>query len=58
MFEKTKELLDSFLDMGVPGFDFLVYKDGKEFFRHTGGYSDLENKIPMQGDEFFGIYSC
>lgn len=58
MFEKTKELCESFLKMGVPFFDLLVYRDGKELFRHNGGYVDVENKIPVKGDELFNIYSC
>lgn len=28
MFEKTKALLDSFLELNIPGFDILVYKAG------------------------------
>lgn len=58
MFEKTKALCESFLNMGVPFFDLLVYKDGKALFRHSGGYVDVENKIPVKGDELFNIYSC
>lgn len=57
MFEKTKACCDGFLQMGVPGFDFLVYRDGKEFFRYMGGYSDLEEKTPIRGDERRWIYS-
>ena len=37
---------------------FLNSKDGKEIFRHMGGYIDLENKIPIQGNELYNIYSC
>lgn len=58
MFEKTKALCESFLKMGVPCFDLLVRKDGKEIFRHMGGYIDIENKIPIQGNELYNIYSC
>lgn len=58
MFEKTKELCESFLKMGVPFFDILVYRDGKELLRYQGGYVDVENKIPVKGDELFNIYSC
>ena len=58
MFEKTKKLCDSFLEMGVPGFDLAVYKDGECVLRYMGGYSDLENKIPMKGNERYNIYSC
>ena len=58
MFETAKSLCASFLKMGVPGFDLLVYKDGKEIFRHMGGYSDLAKKTPMRGDEKYNIFSC
>jgi len=58
MFAKTKKLCDSFLEMGVPGFDLAVYKDGKCVFRYMGGYSDLEYEIPMKGNERYNIYSC
>ena len=58
MFNYTKALCKSFLNMGVPGFDLSVFRDGKEIFRRRGGYSDLENKIPVKGDELYDIYSC
>ena len=29
MFEQTKALCRHFLDMGIPGFDLIVYKDGE-----------------------------
>jgi len=58
MFEKTIELMDSFLDMGIPGYDVLVCQGGKPIFRHWNGYSDRENKIPMNGKERYYIYSC
>ena len=58
MFQRTVDFLDSFLKMGLPGYDFCVYKDGEVLFRHWGGYSDLENQIPMNGKEIFNIYSC
>ena len=58
MFEKTKKFCDSFLDLGLPGFDLAVYKEGKCILRHMGGYSDLENKIPVNGKERYNIYSC
>ncbi len=55
MFEKTIELMDSFLEMGIPGYDVLVCQDGKPIFRHFNGYSDRENKIPMNGKERYYI---
>ena len=58
MFEKTINVMESFREMGLPGYDLIVYKDGKQIFRHWNGYSDLENRIPMTGKERYNIYSC
>lgn len=58
MFEKTKAFCDSFLELGVPCFDLLVYKDGKPLLRHMGGYRDLEAKLPVTANERRWIYSC
>ena len=58
MFERTKALCDSFVEKGLPGFDLAVYKSGECILRYTGGYSDLENKVPINGKERYNIYSC
>ena len=58
MFEKTKALCDSFLEMGVPGFDLMICKDGQCILRYMNGYSDRHYKTPMKGDEQYNIYSC
>lgn len=58
MFEKTKAFCDSFLEMGVPGFDFAVYKDGDCVLRHMGGCSDREARLPINGTELYYLYSC
>ena len=58
MYTEFKALMDSFLPMGVPGFDSILLKDGVPLFRYRKGYSDVENQIPMQGNERFNIYSC
>lgn len=58
MFEQTKALCAQFLEMGIPGFDLIVYKDGECVLRHMGGFADRENKIPVKGDERYHIYSC
>jgi len=58
MFEKTKKFCDSFLDLGVPGFDLAVYKGGECILRYMNGYSDFENKIKMNGKEKYNVYSC
>ncbi len=58
MFEKTREFCDSFLPLGLPGFDLIVYYKGKCILRHMNGYSDLENKVKMSGNERYNVYSC
>ena len=58
MFEKLKKFCDSLLEVGVPGFDLIVYKDGECALRYMNGYSDLENKVEMNGSERYNIYSC
>ena len=58
MFKRTKAFLDSFLDLGLPGFDISIYKGGECALRYMGGYSDLEKKIPINGEEIYNIYSC
>jgi len=58
MLEITKKFCDSFLNMGVPGFDLAVYKDGECVLRYMNGYSDLENKVKINGKERYNIYSC
>lgn len=58
MFENLKRFCDSFLDAGLPGFDIAVYQNGAPILRYYNGYSDLENKIKMNGKERYNIYSC
>lgn len=58
MFEQTKALCRHFLEMGIPGFDLIVYKDGACVLRHMGGYADREQQIPVQGQEKYHIFSC
>ena len=58
MLETTKGFCDSFLKMGVPGFDLAIYKDGECILRYMNGYSDLEKKMKMNGKERYNIYSA
>ena len=51
MFEMLKKFCDSFLELGVPGFDLAVYKSGECILRYMNGYSDLENEVKMSGKE-------
>ena len=58
MFHRVKDLCDTFLQMGVPGFDLAVYQNGRCVLRHMGGFSDREKQIPINGQERWYIYSC
>ena len=58
MFERLKNFFDSFIELGAPGFDLAIYKDGECILRHMNGYSDVENKVKMTGNERHNIYSC
>ena len=60
MFETLREFCDLYLNSGyeMPGTDLVVYQGGKCVFRYMTGYSDLENKVPMTGQERCYIYSC
>lgn len=57
MFDKLTERLDSFLDLGTPGYDMCIYKDGECIYRRQNGFSSRENAIPMRGDELYYVYS-
>lgn len=53
-----KEFMNNLTDWIIPGNSIVVYHKNKEIFRYSSGYSDLENKVPMTGDELLNIYSC
>ncbi len=58
MFEKTSTLMEKIIESGVPGTDIIIYHKGKQVYRSYRGYSDIENKIAMNGKERYNLYSC
>lgn len=58
MFEKLTQTLDGFLELGIPGYDCVVYHKGECVYRRKNGYADRDNKVPMSGGELYNIYSC
>ena len=56
--KELTNFLDSYLKMGVPGYDCIVCKDGQCIYRKFDGYSDIEEKTPMTGEELYYLYSC
>ncbi len=57
-FSPLIDFLEKLSATRVPGNAMVIYHNNEEVFRHSTGYSDLENKTPMTGNELFNIYSC
>ena len=57
-FTILKDFMDRLTAWRMPGNTASVYLKGKEVFRYSSGYSNLEEKVPMTGDELLNIYSC
>ena len=43
---------------GIPGCDCIVTINGKIAYRHSAGYKDEENKVPVSSSDTYWIYSC
>lgn len=57
-FTKLKDYLDSLIkDQNVPGVDCIVYKEHELVFRYFKGMRDIENKIEIDGNEQYFIFS-
>ncbi len=57
-FQNLKDFMDHLTEWKIPGNTMIVNHKGKEVFKYSSGYSDVESKTPMKGDEWFNIYSC
>ncbi len=57
-FTALKDFMNRLTAWRMPGNSVSVYLKGKEVFRYSSGYANLEEKIPMTGDELLNIYSC
>lgn len=58
MFTKLDEKLDSFLALGIPWNDCVVYHKGKRVYRRCQGTLDLAGTRPATGRELINLYSC
>lgn len=57
-FTNLKNYMDKTLsEYGVPGLDVIVNKDHKEVFRYCAGYSDIEAKRQVAGNELYTVFS-
>lgn len=57
-FINLKNFLDDLTSWRIPGNSVVVYKDNRKVFSYSSGYSNVENKVKMTGDEMLNIYSC
>ncbi len=57
-FTSLSELMDHFTDWRIPGNSCVVYKDRKPVFKYSSGYSDVESKKKMCGDEILYMFSA
>lgn len=49
--------LDSLIEKGIPGVDCAVYAKHQPVFRHSAGYCDVKNKVPVKQDNLYNLYS-
>jgi len=56
-FSDVKALIDTMPRRGIPFFDLVVTKDGKEVFRHMVGKSDNERKKDLDENDLYWMYS-
>lgn len=57
-FTNLKAFMDQMAAERTPGNAVEVYLEGKKVFQYVSGYSDLENQVPLTGEEMYNIYSC
>lgn len=57
-FDKLKNFMDYMAAERTPANAAEVYLNGKSVFKYAAGFSDLERKKPLTGEEYFNIYSC
>ncbi|MBQ7095238.1 MAG: beta-lactamase family protein [Clostridia bacterium] len=58
-FEKLDRMLQSYIPSPkIPGGEIIIWQHGKELFRKQYGFRDYLQKEPVQGDEFYFVYSC
>ena len=57
-FSPLNRFLDSIPELGIPGADCTVAKGYDILYRHSVGYADREQKLPVCGNETMFMYSC
>lgn len=57
-FTPVKSVMDDITAWNIPGCDIAIMKDNKLVYRYSAGYSDLEKKTPVKGDELYYLFSA
>ena len=59
-FDRLDAHLKAFYEIhpNLPGCDILVQQNHRTLYRQQYGYADLQNKIPLRGEEIYCMYSC
>ncbi len=57
-FDKLRDFLDFMTKKRTPGCAVTVYHKNEKVFEYAAGVSSLETGKPLEGDEYFNIYSC
>lgn len=57
-FQDVTAFLDDIASWLIPGADCIIYRDGKQVYRHQTGYADVETKTPIAPGMLFNMYSA
>ena len=57
VFGKVRQVLDSFVQEGIPGVDCIITVNHKEVFRYFTGYANRETGRKIDGSELYLIFS-
>ena len=59
-FDRLDAHLKAFYEIhpNLPGCDILVQQNHRTLYRQQYGYADLQNKVPLRGEEIYCMYSC
>lgn len=57
-FDYLRDFQDRLTSWRIPGNDCMVKVGHETVYRYQSGYRDMENRLPMQGDELYYLWSC
>ena len=58
-FQYLTEYIDNLYDLeGIPSRDIIVYCKGKEVYRHSAGFRNVEKGEPIRRDDLYFMYSA